>query len=80
LHKPMFNCLYSNINHKNILMSDKRPNDLEAQIERWKFRNEQLHKHNQKITSELREIRKDNEKLAKEINDKIKLLREKGVI
>lgn len=61
-------------------LKDKGPNDLEAEIARWKFRNEQLHKHNQKITSELREVRKDNEKLAKEIEDKIKLLREKGVI
>lgn len=61
-------------------MSDKGPNDLEAQIERWKFRNEMLHKHNEKLVDELREVRADNEKLAKEIDDKIKQLREKGVI
>jgi len=61
-------------------MSDKGPNDLEEQLRIEKQRNEFLHKHVDKLEDELREVRTDNEKLAKEIEDKIKLLREKGVI
>ena len=60
-------------------MNDRGPNDLEATIERLKFRNEKLHKQNEKQSEEILELRKDNKKLAKELSDKIQLFRDKGV-
>ena len=60
-------------------MNDRGPNDLEATIERLKFRNEKLHNQNEKQTKEILELREDNKKLAKELSDKIQLFRDKGV-
>ena len=60
-------------------MNDRGPNDLEATIERLKFRNEKLHNKNEKQTKEILELREDNKKLAKELSDKIQLFRDKGV-
>jgi len=59
---------------------DKGPNDLEASIERLEFRNAKLHNHNEKIELEIIELRKDNKRLATELNDRVQLLRNKGVI
>ena len=61
-------------------MSDKGYNDLEATIERLKFRNEKLHQHNEKIEKEIIELREDNKRLAKQVEDQIKQFRNKGVI
>ena len=60
-------------------MNDRGPNDLEATIERLKFRNKKLHNKNEKKTKEILELREDNKKLAKELSDKIQLFRDKGV-
>ena len=60
-------------------MNDRGPNDLEATIERLKFRNEELHNQNEKQTKEILELREDNKKLAKELSDKIQLFGDKGV-
>ena len=61
-------------------MNDKGPNDLEATIERLEFRNAKLHQHNEKIELEIIELRKDNKNLAKQIEDQIQKVRDKGVI
>ena len=61
-------------------MSDKGYNDLEATIERLEFRNAKLHQHNEKIEKEIIELRKDNKRLAKQVEDQIKQFRNKGVI
>ena len=59
-------------------MSDKGYNDLEAIIERLKFRNAKLHQHNEKIEKEIIELRKDNKSLAKQVEDQIKQFRNTG--
>ena len=41
----------------------------EASIETWKFRNEKLHQLNEKQGEEIRELRADNKKLAKQVED-----------
>ena len=61
-------------------MSDKGYNDLEATIERPEFRNAKLHQHNEKIEKEIIELREDNKRLAKQVEDQIKQFRNKGVI
>jgi len=61
-------------------MSDRGPNDLEATIERLKFRNAKLHQHNEKIEQQIIELRKDNKILAKQVEDQIQKFRDKGVI
>ena len=62
-----------------IKVNNRGPNDLEATIERLKFRNEKLHNQNEKQTKEILELREDNKKLARELSDKIQLFRDKGV-
>ena len=62
---------------------DKGYNDLEAVIERLEFRNAKLHNHNEKIEQEIIELRKDNKRLTKEINDRqehVDFLRRTGAI
>jgi predicted RNase H-like nuclease (RuvC/YqgF family) len=61
-------------------MSDKGYNDLEATIERLEFRNAKLHNHNEKIEQQIIELRADNKRLAKQVEDQIKQFRNKGVI
>ena len=61
-------------------MSDKGPNDLEATIERLEFRNVKLHQHNEKIEQQIIELRADNKRLAKQVEDQIKQFRNKGVM
>tara|TARA_Y100000296_G_scaffold52038_1_gene59630 strand:+ start:128 stop:319 length:192 start_codon:yes stop_codon:yes gene_type:complete len=41
----------------------------EASIETWKFRNEKLHQLNEKQGEEIRELRNDNKKLAKQVEN-----------
>ena len=48
---------------------DKGYNDLEATIERLEFRNAKLHNHNEKIEQQIIELREDNKRLAKQIED-----------
>ena len=62
------------------LENDKGPNDLEEQIRVLSFRNEKLHNHNEKIEQQIIEVREDNKKLAKQVDDYILKLREIGVI
>ena len=38
-------------------VDDRGPNDLTKQIEILEFRNEKLHKHNEKLTQEIRSLR-----------------------
>ena len=61
-------------------MSDKGPNDLEATIERLEFRNVKLHQHNEKIEQQIIELRADNKRLAKQVEDQIIQFRNKGAI
>tara|TARA_X000001388_G_C2131271_1_gene85105 strand:- start:18 stop:203 length:186 start_codon:yes stop_codon:yes gene_type:complete len=61
-------------------MIDKGPNDLEATIQRLEFRNAKLHQHNEKIEQQIIELREDNKRLAKQVEDKIQQFRDKGVI
>ena len=60
--------------------NEKGPNDLEEQIRILTFRNEKLHLHNEKIEQQIIEVREDNKKLAKQVDDYILKLREIGVI
>ena len=59
---------------------DKGYNDLEATIERLEFRNAKLHNHNEKIEQQIIELRSDNKRLAKQVEDQIKQFRNKGVM
>ena len=61
-------------------MIDKGPNDLEATIQRLEFRNAKLHQHYEKIEQQIIELREDNKRLAKQVEDKIQQFRDKGVI
>jgi len=61
-------------------MIDKGPNDLEATIQRLEVRNAKLHQHNEKIEQQIIELREDNKRLAKQVEDKIQQFRDKGVI
>ena len=61
-------------------MMDKGYNDLEATIERLEFRNAKLHNHNEKIEQQIIELRADNKRLAKHVEDQIKQFRNKGVM
>ena len=62
------------------LENKKGPNDLEEQVRVLTFRNETLHKHNEKQTQEILELREDNKKLALQVEDYVQKLRNKGVI
>ena len=62
------------------LENKKGPNDLEEQIRILSFRNETLHKHNEKQTQEILELRNDNKKLAQQVDDYESKLREAGII
>ena len=59
---------------------DKGYNDLEATIERLEFRNAKLHNHNEKIEQQIIELRADNKRLAKQVEEQIKQFRNKGVM
>ena len=59
---------------------DKGYNDLEATIERLEFRNAKLHNHNEKIEQQIIELRADNKRIAKQVEDQIKQFRNKGVM
>ena len=59
---------------------DKGYNDLEATIERLEFRNAKLHNHNEKIEQQIIELRADNARLAKQVEDQIKQFRNKGAM
>ena len=59
---------------------DKGYNDLEATIERLEFRNAKLHNHNEKIEQQIIELRADNKRLAKQVEDQIKQFRNKGLM
>ena len=61
-------------------INPKGPNDLEEQIRVLQFRNEKLHKQNEKQSEEILELRKDNKKLAEELSDEIQLFRDKGIL
>ena len=62
------------------LENKKGSNDLEEQIRILTFRNETLHKQNEKQTQEIIELRNDNRKLAQQVDDYVSKLRENGVI
>ena len=76
---PSYHPIYNKRGVKKV-SKDRGPNDLEEQIDRLKFRNEKLHKHNEKITDEIKEVRADNKKLAEQVNDYVNQLRKAGVI
>jgi len=56
------------------------PNDLEEIIQVLETRNEYLHKHIEKLTEEVHMLREDNVMLAKQIDDKVRKMREVGAI
>jgi len=58
----------------------KGPNDLEEIIRVLETRNEYLHKHIEKLTEEVHMLREDNVMLAKQIDDKVRKMREVGAI
>ena len=48
---------------------DRGPNDLEEQIRVLSFRNEKLHTQNEKQGEEIKELRADNKRLARQVED-----------
>ena len=48
----------------------------EASIETWKFRNEKLHQLNEKQAAEIQELRADNKKLAKQVEDLLEKIKD----
>ena len=62
------------------LENKKSSNDLEEQIKVLTFRNETLHKHIEKQTKEIIELREDNKKLAMQVEDYVQKLRTGGLI
>ena len=62
------------------LENEKGPNDLEEQIRILSFRNEKLHHHNEKIEQQIIELREDNKRLAKQVEDYVSKLRKGGII
>ena len=48
----------------------------EASIETWKFRNEKLHQLNEKQAAEIHELRADNKKLAKQVEDLLEKIKD----
>ena len=48
----------------------------EASIETWKFRNEKLHQLNEKQAAEIHELRADNKKLAKQVDDLLEKIKD----
>ena len=62
------------------LEKDKGPNDPEEQVRVLTFRNEKLHQHNAKIEQQIIELREDNKKLAKQVEDYVQKLRTGGII
>ena len=44
----------------------------EANIETWKFRSEKLHTQNEKQAAEIHELRIDNKRLTKQVEDLLK--------
>ena len=62
------------------LENKKGPNDLEEQIRILSFRNEKLHHHNEKIEQQIIELREDNKRLAKQVEDYVSKLRKGGII
>ena len=61
-------------------MTDKGYNDLEATIQRLEFRNAKLHNHNEKIEQQIIELRADNKRLAKQVEDQMEQFRNKGAM
>ena len=62
------------------LENKKVHSDLEEQIRILTFRNEKLHQHNAKIEQQIIELREDNKKLAKQVEDYVQKLRTGGII
>ena len=62
------------------LENKKVHNDLEEQIRVLTFRNEKLHLHNEKIEQQIIELREDNKKLARQVEDSVGRLRKAGII
>ena len=54
--------------------------NLEEEVRVLKFRNEKLHNYNIKLVDEVRELREDNKKLAREVGDKVNQLRKAGAL
>ena len=67
---PSYHPVY---NKKGLRMTkDRGPNDLEEQISRLKFRNDVLHKANQKQVDEIHDLRKKVAKLEKDAVDQFR--------
>jgi phage host-nuclease inhibitor protein Gam len=62
------------------LENRKGPNDLEEQIRVLTFRNDKLHSLNERQTQEIIELRVDNKKLARQVEDYVQKLRTGGII
>ena len=48
----------------------------EANIETWKFRNEKLHQLNEKQATEIQELRIDNKRLTKQVEDLLEKIKD----
>ena len=48
----------------------------ETSIETWKFRNEKLHQLNEKQAAEIQELRIDNKRLTKQVEDLLEKIKD----
>ena len=48
----------------------------EASVETWKFRNEKLHQLNEKQATEIQELRIDNKRLTKQVEDLLEKIKD----
>ena len=49
-------------------------------LDNLEFRNAKLHNHNEKIEQQIIELRADNKRLAKQVEDQMEQFRNKGVM
>jgi len=65
---------------KEVMTEHQEYINADAPAEVWAQRNEYLHKHIDKLYEEIKELRTDNIRLTKQIEDQLKQFRNKGSI
>ena len=65
---------------KEVMTEHEEYKNADVPREIWIQRNEHLHKHIDRLEKEINEIREDNKKLTKQLEDQIKQFRNNGSI
>lgn len=66
--------------NKKAMTKTEEYKNADVPVEVWAQRNEYLHKHIDKLTKEIQDIRKDNKKLTKQVSDMLEQFRNKGAV